>query len=69
MGSFGEWKCGACGVARNVPTREVEAAKSRRRRAVEWPKGWAYRAIGNFGMITCAKCVQKTFPADEGARE
>ena len=57
MGSFAEWKCGACGVARNVLTREVEAAKARRRRAIEWPKGWQYRPIGHFGMVVCDRCT------------
>jgi hypothetical protein len=61
MGSFAEWKCGACGALRNVPTREAEAVKTRRRRAVEWPVGWAHRAIGNFGMVVCDRCI----PRDE----
>ncbi len=59
MGSFAEWKCGACGIARNVPTRETEAVKARRRRAVEWPKGWAYQPIGNFGLVVCDRCTPK----------
>ena len=65
MGSFAEWKCGACGALRNVPTEEMT---HHRRRRVAWPAGWAYRAIGNFGMITCAECVQKTFPDNAAER-
>jgi hypothetical protein len=59
MGSFAEWKCGACGVVRNVPTREVEAVKHRRRRAVDWPTGWTYRATGRFGLVVCDRCTKR----------
>lgn len=59
MSSFAEWKCGACGVVRNVPTQLVEAARRRRRCAVRWPAGWTYQPIGEFGLVVCDRCAPK----------
>lgn len=59
MGSFSEFRCSVCKTSRDVPTREVEAANGRLRRVVAWPNGWAYRAIGNFGMAVCNRCTEK----------
>jgi len=57
MGSFAEWKCGACGVVRNVPTREVEAVKQRELAPLVELTGWAIHSFGH----ECAKLVSPDY--------